>query len=72
MTLADCHPSFQKNITAVASVNGKTPDEVYALWRKYSSDCRDFDQSAILAEFLDWYRTDLPVLPAGMERLGAR
>ncbi len=32
---------------------------VYGLWRKYSQDCSNSDQSAILGEFIEWYREKL-------------
>lgn len=63
-------PQFVANVKEVAAANGLTPEAVYAMWHKYSCDCRDYDQSAIFSEFLSWYRATLPVLPEGMHRLG--
>jgi hypothetical protein len=67
---AECDVRFQENVTAVAEANSLTALDVYKLWRKYAEDCRDFDQSAIFAEFLGWYRKQLPSLPEGTPRLG--
>lgn len=70
VTLAGCHPQFADQIGQLAEANNKTAEEVYQLWRKYSRDCQNFDQSAILSEFLKWYEKDLPNLPEGFYRLG--
>jgi len=51
--------SFIEEIEAIAARCGKAPAEVYALWRKYSDECRGADQSAILSEFQEWYKADL-------------
>ncbi len=59
MALQDTCPTFQANITKLATIASKTPDAVYELWQRYSNDCRNFDQSAILSEFIEWYRDDL-------------
>jgi hypothetical protein len=61
MTLSDCHESFRTQIVGLAEANNKTPDEVYALWREYSQACRDFDQSALIPEFVRWYKLAEPV-----------
>lgn len=68
--LAACHPDFRKDMAAIGAANGKSAEEVYVLWRKYSTDCRNYDQSAILAEFLKWYAKELPQVPNGYHRLG--
>lgn len=51
MTLQDCHPTFIKNLTALAERNGLTVAEAYAKWRAYSD--ASHDQSALLSEFED-------------------
>ncbi len=56
---ADTCPEFQATIARIAVVAVKSPLEVYALWRKYSADCQSGDQSPLLGEFLEWYKTDL-------------
>lgn len=68
--LTHCAPKFQNDLAAIGVANGKTAEDVYQLWRKYAQDCRDYDQSAILSEFLKWYEPQLPNLPAGYNRLG--
>ncbi len=64
MALSNCCESFQAVITAKAAECGKTPEQVYGLWREYSDTCRDYDQSAIWSEFLNWYAEKLQPLPA--------
>lgn len=59
MSLNNTHTSFQSKIHLIGEVCGKAPEAVYALWRKYSASCDSADQSAILAEFVEWYRADL-------------
>ncbi len=56
-SLARCVPGFQATIGRIASLTGIDTLTVYRLWRKYSDSC--VDQSAILSEFLQWYRKDL-------------
>lgn len=51
------HPGFQAKITAIAAVAGKSEPFVFALWREYQAKCTD--QSAILFEFVQWYRDEL-------------
>lgn len=51
--------SFITEIENIAARSGKCPAEVYALWRKYADECRGADQSAILSEFMEWYKRDL-------------
>lgn len=74
MILAECHETFRDKVTAKAASCGKTPDEVYAMWREYSNLCRDYDQSAVWPEFLNWYADKLvpvaPVLTEGTCRCG--
>ena len=50
---------FVAEIEAMAARADKTPGQVYALWRRYSAECQSADQSAILSEFLEWYKGDL-------------
>ena len=51
--------NFQASIARIAMIADKTPVEVFTLWRKYSDDCSNFDQSSILGEFIEWYCADL-------------
>jgi hypothetical protein len=62
-------PGFRDKLASVGSANGISAEAVYAYWHQYSTDCRNFDQSAIWSEFLSWYREQLPVVPEGMHRL---
>ena len=61
--LSDCAPVFQKKIQTIAAAGGKTPDEVFALWRKYSQECDRMDQSALVDEFVEWNAEPLNVSP---------
>lgn len=56
---AETHPGFQAEIKALAEKHGKTVEQVYGWWREYSDACRNFDQSAIMFEFLQWYKAKL-------------
>jgi hypothetical protein len=63
---ANTAPSFQRQVNAKADECGKTPMEVYSMWRTYCQDCHNFDQSPIWGEFLNWYAKDLqPVVKGG-------
>lgn len=53
--LASTHPNFKRAITAIAGVAKMTPEGVFALWRQYSMDCQNSDQSALISEFVQWY-----------------
>lgn len=55
MSLTKTHPSFQSNINKIAATANETPEAVYAKWRKYSEDCRNFDQSPVMFEFCNWH-----------------
>lgn len=52
--------AFISNIKTIANLSGKTVDEIWQLWRKYSDYCRAADQSAVLYEFCQW--NNLPVV----------
>lgn len=71
MKLSQCHESFIRQIIDLADRCGKTPDTVYALWRKYSDACQASDQSAILFEFCQWYAKELiPAVPYRIVTMG--
>jgi hypothetical protein len=61
-------PEFQATLTRLAAVADLTMEEVYTLWQQYSSECQSADQSAVLGEFIEWYR---PNLGGNSERLEA-
>lgn len=46
--------NFQKLMARIAEVAKLTTMEVYALWREYSETCRNYDQSPVLFEFIQW------------------
>lgn len=50
---------FQANIERISSVSNLSPLAVFALWREYSKQCDTYDQSAILGEFVEWYKSKL-------------
>jgi len=50
---------FQATIMRIAMAADMPRLAVYALWRKYSTDCSNSDQSAVLGEFVEWYAKDL-------------
>ncbi len=52
-------PEFQAAIGRFASIAGKPPLVVYRLWCEYSQECSGSDQSALLWEFIEWYRPQL-------------
>jgi len=56
---ASVAPEFRAWLAETGKPSGKTMEQVYALWRKYSADCESFDQSPVQCEFLDWYKDDL-------------
>ena len=51
--------SFQAAIREIALACNKEPIKVYALWRKYCSQCEFSDQSPLLWEFAEWYAAEL-------------
>lgn len=51
--------SFKSSIDAIAEVANMSGQQVYDLWRKYSKQCSDGDQSPILFEFVRWYAAEL-------------
>lgn len=55
--LRKTHPGFQQNIAAIAQVAGQSDVQVYVLWKEYQDKCGD--QSALLFEFVQWYRSEL-------------
>ena len=46
--------AFIGDILRIAHLNGKTSEEVWQLWKKYSNDCQNSDQSALIWEFCQW------------------
>lgn len=58
---ADCHESFRAMVTDLATLAGKTWQEVYGLWREYSEYCTAGDQSAVWPEFVQWNAAKLGV-----------
>ncbi len=52
-------PAFQAQINALGIVANMTGEEVYALWRKYSAQCTNYDQSPVMFEFVQWYAAEL-------------
>ncbi len=50
---------FRAAIARIASIACKPELAVYQLWREYSQECSNSDQSALLWEFIDWYRPQL-------------
>ena len=59
MKLNETDPSFQAIIGRLAAVAGQTTDQVYSLWLEYERECQTADQSAVLPEFIQWYKTPL-------------
>lgn len=59
MKLNETDPSFQAIIGRLAAVAGQTTDYVYSLWLEYERECQTADQSAVLPEFIQWYKTPL-------------
>lgn len=55
--LRKTHPGFQANIASIAKVAGQSDVQVYVLWKEYQNKCAG--QSAILFEFVQWYRIEL-------------
>lgn len=52
-------PDFRAWLAEIGRPTGKTAEQVYTLWVNYCRDCRNFDQSPVEFEFLNWYRKDL-------------
>jgi hypothetical protein len=59
MTFEKLHEPFKAWLSEVASEYGKPVEQVFAWWREYTRDCRNYDQSPVQSEFLDWYRDKL-------------
>lgn len=52
-------PEFRAWLVEVGKPSGKTPEQVWALWRSYCNTCQSFDQSPVQFEFLEWHRDEL-------------
>lgn len=59
MKLNETDKQFQADIARIAAVAGIEPEAVFALWEQYEKQCQSADQSAVLAEFIQWYEADL-------------
>lgn len=59
MKLNETDNQFQADIARIAAVAGIEPEAVFALWEQYEKQCQSADQSAVLAEFIQWYEADL-------------
>jgi hypothetical protein len=57
-------PEFRAWLAEVGKPSGKTPEQVWTLWRAYAKTCESFDQSPVQLEFLDWHKDELRA-PAG-------
>ena len=45
---------FIGELRRIAGLNGKTANAIYQLWREYSQECTNRDQSGVMFEFLQW------------------
>jgi len=52
-------PAFRAKIGLIAEIANMTPLDVYSLWLEYSRKCSDYDQSALIGEFVDWHCDEL-------------
>ena len=50
---------FQNKIKKIAEIANLTPEKVFVFWCEYSANCSGFDQSAVLFEFVQWYKDKL-------------
>lgn len=57
--MAGCDPLFVARIERLAVIASSTAEAVYGLWREYSAKCQTSDQSALLGEFVEWYKEQL-------------
>jgi hypothetical protein len=62
-----CAPQFVETIKGLAKRSGKTPDDVYRLWKQYERQCEWSDQSPLLGEFQEWYKDDLKPAEGGAQ-----
>jgi hypothetical protein len=62
-----CAQQFVETITGLAKRSGKTPDDVYRLWKQYARQCEWSDQSPLLSEFQEWYKDDLKPAEGGAQ-----
>lgn len=58
---------FQSRISEIADRAGKETLAVYGLWREYAAAAEASDQSALVSEFAEWYRSKIEALPARVE-----
>ena len=61
---------FTTRLAKIAFLNGLSTEEVQTMWKKYAYECRCYDQSPIVSEFLKWNSATLVNLPEGEVRLG--
>lgn len=57
--IAGTHSDFQARIKRIAAAADLESAAVFALWKEYSKNCQNSDQSALLAEFVEWYKEKL-------------
>lgn len=50
---------FQAEIRRLSIKHKKPIMQIYGWWREYSNTCRNYDQSADLPEFKEWYKKEL-------------
>jgi len=58
MTLEKTHPTFQVKIAKLADVTGETINDLFAKWETYTENCRGWDQSPLLWEFVQGLNGD--------------
>jgi len=51
--------SLQKTMGRIAQVANLSTMKVYAMYREYQLTCQSYDQSAVMGEFIEWYRAKL-------------
>lgn len=57
--LANYSGQFQQDVRELSEKCGKSVEAIVDMWREYGRDCRNFDQSALWSEFLEWYKHKL-------------
>ena len=61
--LARTCADFQAEIDELARTYRKAKSVIYAWWLEYCEDCRNYDQSPVMSEFVVWYRSRLEEQP---------
>lgn len=57
-TKPELNINFIRFIKELAKNNPFNENEIFEMWRDYSSKCNSYDQSPVKSEFVQWYKLE--------------